>query len=207
MADTRVKLLDGTVEVLRVKGLAGVSARSVASAAGVNQALVFYHFDSVDNLLAEACQRAAEQRVERFRAGFEQVGSLPELLRLGRSIHEQERRAGNVDVLAQLLAAGQADTLAAKAAAAGLVLWVDEVEAVLRRVLDPTPVAEFIDPRGLAKAVSAAFIGIELYEGVDTEGADAAFAALEQLGALAGILEDAGPLTRAALRHKLRRPA
>lgn len=206
MGDTRTKLLDGTVEVLRTKGLAGVSARSVATAAGANQALVFYHFDSVDNLLAEACQRAAAQRVERFRAGFARVASLPDLLKLGRSIHEQERRAGNVDVLAQLLAAGQADSLAAKAAAAGLALWVDEVEAVLRRVLDPTPVADFIEPRALAKAVSAAFIGIELYEGVDSEGADAAFTALEQLGALAAILEDAGPLTRAALRHKLRRP-
>ncbi len=48
--DTRERLLAGTISALRDKGIAGISARSIAAAAGVNQALVFYHFGTVEEL-------------------------------------------------------------------------------------------------------------------------------------------------------------
>ncbi len=57
-ADTRTKLLEGALRTLAEQGIAKTSARSVAAAAGVNQALVFYHFGSVDELLAAACGTA-----------------------------------------------------------------------------------------------------------------------------------------------------
>ena len=65
-SDTRDRLLQGTIDALRTQGIAGVSARTIAAAAGVNQALVFYHFGSVDELLAVAdrlVDRAAGRRV------------------------------------------------------------------------------------------------------------------------------------------------
>lgn len=39
----------------------------------------------------------------------------------------------------------------------------------------------------------------------DPEGAERAFAALEQLAALAGVLDEPGPVARRAVRHRLRR--
>ncbi|MFC7103761.1 TetR/AcrR family transcriptional regulator [Nonomuraea rubra] len=63
MADTRTKLLDAALETLRTQGMAGASARAIAATAGVNQALVFYHFGSVDQLLAAACEHGAQQRI------------------------------------------------------------------------------------------------------------------------------------------------
>ena len=47
MSDTRAKLLSAAAEALRVDGVAGLSARSIATRAGVNQALIFYHFKTV----------------------------------------------------------------------------------------------------------------------------------------------------------------
>jgi AcrR family transcriptional regulator len=41
MADTRQRLIDGAIETIRKHGITGTSARTIASAAGVNQALVF----------------------------------------------------------------------------------------------------------------------------------------------------------------------
>src|SRR5690606_15036055 len=120
----------------------------------VNQALVFYHFGSVDELLAEACRFGAEQRVAHYRERLGRVQSLPELLQLGRELHAEERRGGNVAVLAQLLSGAQTQQRLAPATSAGLALWIEEIEQVLTRVLARSPVAEFVDARGLARAVA-----------------------------------------------------
>ncbi|MGW9038956.1 TetR/AcrR family transcriptional regulator, partial [Streptomyces sp. NPDC055721] len=58
--ETRDKLLDGALRTLVEQGIAKASARAIATTAGVNQALVFYHFGSVDELLAAACRHGAE---------------------------------------------------------------------------------------------------------------------------------------------------
>ncbi|WP_329334599.1 TetR/AcrR family transcriptional regulator [Streptomyces sp. NBC_00663] len=204
-AETKTKLLEGALRTLVDQGIAKASARTIASAAGVNQALVFYHFGSVDELLAAACRYGAEQAVARYRPRFDQVGSLSELLVVGRQIHEEERSGGHVALLGQLLAGAQTHESLAAATAAGLESWITEIEKVLRRVLAGTPFEEFTDPAGLARAVAASFVGIELYEGVDLPGATAALDALEQLGVLVAALEELGPVAQRAVRLHLRR--
>ncbi|MFM9593926.1 TetR/AcrR family transcriptional regulator [Streptomyces scabiei] len=204
---TRVKLLEGALRTLVEQGIAKTSARTIAATAGVNQALVFYHFGSVDELLAAACRYGAEQRVARHRERLAEIGSLSELLAFGREMHVEERAQGHVAVLGQLLAGAQTQPRLAPATAAGLELWITEVEAVLRRVLAGSPLGEFADAGGLARAVAASFVGLELYEGVDPEGAEAALGALEQLAALAAALDGLGPVAQRAVRHHLRRTA
>jgi AcrR family transcriptional regulator len=203
--ETKAKLLDGALRTLTEQGIAKTSARTIATAAGVNQALVFYHFGSVDELLAAACRYGAERSVARYRDRFAAVASLSELLSVGREIHEQERAGGHVALLGQLLAGAQTHATLGPATMAGLELWIAEIEQVLRRVLAVTPFGEFADPAGLARAVAVAFVGIELYEGVDAVGASSALDALEQLGLLAGALEELGPVAQRAVRHHLRR--
>ncbi|MFI7038595.1 TetR family transcriptional regulator [Microbispora rosea] len=205
MGDTRTRLLEGALETLRTQGIAGASARAIATAAGVNQALVFYHFGTVDDLLAAALRYGSEQRVAVYRARFAAVNSLRELLDLGRALHADEREAGNLAVLAQMLAGSQMDGKLAPATADGLGMWVTEIEEVLGRVLAGSPLAEFVDVAGLARATAAAFVGLELYEGVDKDGAERAFDSLEQLAGLVAVLEDMGPLVRRTVRARLRK--
>ena len=203
--ETKTKLLEGALRTLTEQGIAKTSARAVASAAGVNQALVFYHFGSLTDLLAAACRYGAEQRVARYRDRFADITSLTELLAFGREIHEEEKASGYVSLLGQLLAGAQTHPGLAPATAAGLDLWITEIEQVLTRVLAGAPFGEFVDAPGLARAVAASFVGIELYEGVDAQGAGAALDALEQLGRLVAALDDLGPVAQRAVRHHLRR--
>jgi AcrR family transcriptional regulator len=203
--NTKQRLIDGALQAIRTHGIAGVSARTVAACAEVNQALVFYHFGTVDDLLAAACHTATAERVKIYHDRFATVGSLRELLDLGRDLHAGESEQGNVAVLAQLLAGAQTDERLAAPVQAALRLWTDEIESVLRRLLDGSPLADLMDPAGLARAVSAAFIGLELYEGVDPSGANAALDALERLAVLADVVDDLGPLARRALRSRTRK--
>jgi AcrR family transcriptional regulator len=203
--DTRSRLLEGALETLRTRGIAGASARSIAATAGVNQALVFYHFGSVDELLAAAVRHGAQQRISVYRDRLDSITSLRELLDLGRSLHADERAAGNLAVLAQMLAGAQADARLRPATAAGLGLWVAEIETVLGRILGSGPLAGFADTGGLARVIAAVFIGLELYDGVDTDSADRAMSALEQLATLTTMLEDLGPAARKTIKRRARK--
>ncbi|MGC1213658.1 MAG: TetR/AcrR family transcriptional regulator [Micromonospora sp.] len=205
MSDTKQRLLDGAIAAIREHGIAGISARTIAAAAGVNQALIFYHYGTVDDLLTAACRASTAERVAHWSARLAGVGSLRELLAVGRTLHEQERELGNVSFLAQMLAGAQTDEHLAAPTAGALQLWVDEIEPVLRRLLAGSPFAEIADVPGLARAVSAAFIGLELYDGVDRAGADRAMSALDQLAVLIEIVDDLGPIARRALQAKVNR--
>ena len=205
MSDTRRKLIDGAVETIRTAGISGVSARSIAAAAGVNQALVFYHFGSVHDLLGAACMTHTTAAVEHFQPQLDKVGTLKELLAVGRDLHAKQSDIGNVTVLAQLLAGSQNDQTLAETTKAALQLWIDAIEQVLVRVLANSPAKGLVDTMGLAKAVSAAFVGLELYEGVDQAGATHALETLDQLAVLVEVVDELGPIARRAFRAKIKR--
>ncbi len=60
-------LLRAAVAVVAAKGLRGLTYRSVAEAAGVNNTLVAHHFGSRDALIAAALDWAAEQSISASR--------------------------------------------------------------------------------------------------------------------------------------------
>jgi AcrR family transcriptional regulator len=60
---TRARLLDAAAQLVPEVGWGAVSTRLVADRAGVNPALVHYHFSSVADLLREAVMRTARDAV------------------------------------------------------------------------------------------------------------------------------------------------
>ncbi|WP_073813861.1 TetR/AcrR family transcriptional regulator [Kitasatospora sp. CB01950] len=205
MGDTRERLMDAATSALKRQGISGVSARSIAAEVGANQALVFYHFKTVEGLLAAAALRETGLRLERYRERFAEVRSLRELLTVGQDLHVQERENGNVALMAQFLAGATGYPQLAEVTAEALRLWTVEIEAVLTRLFTGHPLAEFLDLAGLAQAVTAGFVGLELYEGVDPAGAQGAFAALDQLGLLVEVVDGLGPVVSRAVRATVRR--
>ena len=205
MNATREKLLQAAAATFGEDGAAATSARSIATRAGVNQALVFYHFGTVSELIAAACQDRVDAAVAQYRTQFAEVSSLSELLAVGRKLNVRERKVGNVLLMAQLMASAAHDPVLAAAARHGMDLWTAEIETVLGRVLSGSPLTEISDVAGLARMVCAAFIGLELYEGADADGASRALEALERLAVLVEVVDDLGPVARRALKAKLNR--
>ncbi|WP_295697075.1 TetR/AcrR family transcriptional regulator [Lapillicoccus sp.] len=222
--ETRRRLIEATMETIRTQGIAKVSARTIAAAGGVNQALVFYHFGTVDALIAHACVVSTRERVDSFRARFDAVTTFTGLVQLGRTLHEEEAALGNVTVLGQTLAGSQANPALAAATGEALGMWTEELERVLGRLLADSPFGELLEPRLLAELVSSAFIGIELVAptrvadgyaagaggipgggGAAARTMDTAGDALARLEGLARSIDGLGPVARRALRTALRR--
>jgi AcrR family transcriptional regulator len=205
-ADTTKERLRGAAfGILREKGLAAASARGISAAAGVNQALIFYHFGTVAELIEEASNEAVDRSIAGYHDRFAQVRSLADLLEVGMRVHEEERRRGHVAVMAQLMAGAQHNPVLARASRYAVGLWTAQIREVLDRVLADTPAGELLDSADLAAAVSAGFVGIELLHGVDPRSAELAFASLERLNSLITTVNGLAPTTQAALRVAARR--
>ncbi|HET8930266.1 MAG TPA: TetR family transcriptional regulator [Acidimicrobiales bacterium] len=205
--ETRDRLRRAAHKVVCEAGIAGTSARAIASRAQVNQALIFYHFGTVSELLAAASDAAIASSIDHYRAAFDDVDSLDGLVSVARSMQARERTIGNVTYMAQMLSGSQNDPVLARAARAAVATWSSEVQRVLDRVLGDGPLTGLVDARGLAHLVSAGFIGIELYDVADPEGASRAVDTLEAIGRLVDVLDELGPVARRALASKTKRSA
>jgi AcrR family transcriptional regulator len=82
---TRERLLHATVELMAEIGVDRVRTRSIAERAGVNPALVHYHFGSVSALVMEAAQdallRTLGPAIEAFQSGTTIPDSIRAILR------------------------------------------------------------------------------------------------------------------------------
>src|SRR5690242_17067826 len=101
---TAQTIVKATLETLREEGFAGATSRAIARRGGFNQALVFYHFGSLENLLVTALAQTSEQRLARYREAVASVETLDELVPVMVSLWEEDKRAGHVQVVAQVIA-------------------------------------------------------------------------------------------------------
>lgn len=69
-SSSRTALMDGVETVMREEGYAALTARSVAERAGLKHQLVYYYFQTMDDLLLATYQRHIARVQERTEAAF-----------------------------------------------------------------------------------------------------------------------------------------
>src|SRR5581483_9066107 len=106
----------------------GASAREIAKTGKFNQALVFYHFGSVQNALLAALDLVSERRMRTYRPAFEQARTVAELAGLAREIYREDLENGYVTVLGEMVAGGVAIPELGREVVARIEPWVEMVE-------------------------------------------------------------------------------
>lgn len=186
--ETRQKIMAAALETIRNAGFTGASARAIAATGGFNQALIFYHFGSVTNLLTEAARASSAARVAAYREVTDDVTSLTSLVEVARRLHDEADQDGSVAVLTQLMAGAASDPEMGEAILEGFEGWIDLVEDALRKALEGEAIADAIPPREAAYSISALFLGIELMTRLDPEKSEAS-AVFDSLHDLAAMIE------------------
>jgi TetR/AcrR family transcriptional regulator len=69
-AETRARILEAALQEFSAHGLAGARTEQIASLAGVNKALLYYYFDSKENLYIAALEMIATKIRDRTMAVF-----------------------------------------------------------------------------------------------------------------------------------------
>lgn len=98
-ADTAARILDAAVRVGAAEGVAALSLQGVGRAAGVSKALVLYHFDGKDRLLAALAERLVAEDV----AALEVAAASPDPLEAWRSVAGSAERRAQRALLSGLL--------------------------------------------------------------------------------------------------------
>ena len=205
--DTKQRLLDAAVHTLVHDGIAGVSARTVGNRAEVNPALIYYHYGNLDGLLVAAATQVSQRRAEVYRQRLERVASLGELATVARELHREDRQQGNLAMLTQLFAGTRTHPALAPALNDNFRIFQQEVARTIERLIAGTAVDGVIPTSQLAWLISAGFVGIELLDTVTHEDEAALFGSLETISDLVDRLLEAGVITSAIVRRRIRRAA
>ena len=185
-AATRARIVDAALETLKNEGFAGASARAIARTGGFTQALVFYHFGTVNDLLLPPLEETGRRRMDRYRAAVEDGMTLPELVTAAAEIYREDLEDGHLTVLAAMIAASVTSPDLGPRVAACLQPWLAFTEEAVAKVADGSPVAAVVPPPDAAVAVVALYLGLELLTHLDGDRSRA-----ESLFAAAGRVAEA----------------
>lgn len=185
---TKARIVKAALETLKAEGFGGASARSIASRGGFNQALVFYHFGSVHQLLLAALDETSRQRMERYTSAVAGAHSLEELLGVARDIYQEDLESGHVTVLSEMIAGSLGHPELRAEIFTRVDPWIDFAESVIKKVLGGSPFENLLPARDLAFAVVAFYLGMEQLAQLqpDEDRATPLFEAGTQMAALLG---------------------
>lgn len=158
---TKLQIIEAALETLKQQGFAGASARAIAREGSFNQALIFYHFASLRNLLLAVLDLISERRMSDYRAPFEQASTPTELAALARTIYLEDLEHGYITVLGEMVSAGIGDLDLAREVAARIEPWIEMVERKLEQ-MTPAPLRALASPRDLAFGLVALYFGVDM---------------------------------------------
>jgi AcrR family transcriptional regulator len=187
---TKDRIVLAAVETLKYEGYAGTSARDIARRGGFNQALIFYHFGSVNRLLLAALDHTSAQRMERYRAAVKEARGLEELLEVAARMYREDLEAGHITVVSELMAGSMAHPELRAEVMARMDPWIDFAESVIRTILRGSPFEGLVPSRQLAFAVVAFYCGLNTLTNLSPERqeVDELFRTVRNLGPFLGQL-------------------
>ncbi|MBA2496482.1 MAG: TetR/AcrR family transcriptional regulator [Acidimicrobiia bacterium] len=193
----REALVEAAFQTLRDDGFARASARAIAGRAGCNSALVFYYFDSVNELLVEALARSSREQLQRYEEALADVTGIDELVTSVRRRLQDDMASGHVRVLVELMGAVSSDERLRSAVLAQVKPWMALTERTIERILSPSGLGGLVPSNQAAFVVVALFLGVELL--ADVAGADETidglFDSAQQLMRLLGAMLPTEPTT------------
>ena len=185
---TKARIVEAALETLREEGFAGASARAIARRGGFNQALVFYHFGSVTNVLVAALDESSARRMAAYGSALDELSGsgLEELVVLAMGLYREDLASGHITVVTELIAGSLADPELKSAIASRVEQWVDLAETAVAGALEGSPLGGIIPSRDLAYGIVAMYLGVEMLSQLqdDDERVNALFATTQAVGTM-----------------------
>jgi len=193
--ETRARIVQAAVEALKREGFGGASARAIARTGGFNQALVFYHFGSVRDLLLAALDETSARRMARYREVVDDADDLQELVAAATEVYREDLASGHIKVLAEVIAGASSMPELGSEIVRRIEPWIDFTSDAITRVSGTLPFPIPVPPEDAAFGIVALFLGIELLTHLDGDGArsDRLFELGSQLATTAALLFGAHP--------------
>jgi AcrR family transcriptional regulator len=133
---TRERILDATFRRLVSEGYAALSVREIARDAGVNHALINYHFRTKDQLVIEVLDAVNQRLLARQAAMYASAGGFAQKWADARRFYEDDLASGFVRLQAELSAASLSNPGLREKFLPRLMAWKQLVLGVVREAVD-----------------------------------------------------------------------
>ncbi|MGW1194325.1 TetR/AcrR family transcriptional regulator [Streptomyces sp. NPDC002536] len=202
--ETRERLIAAAGAVLRTQGYGKASARTIAKEAGVNSALIFYHFGGVDPLLFAALDRSSDERMAMHAVTVAECRTLEELAAAATRIYRDDLEGGHIALLSELVAAAVAKPELRQEIKVRVEPWMAFMEETLERVIGGTALARLTPPRDLANAACTFYLGVNLFTVLDADRSrtESVFAMVRRLAPRAKLLTLRRPVRLRRAQHR-----
>jgi AcrR family transcriptional regulator len=159
---TKQQILRAARHVLQRDGVAALSIRAVAAEAGVNLALIHYHFHSRDGLLLAVLEDLNVELLARQRHMYARPNvSLADNWRQAVAYYRDDLDSGYVRILLELAAHGYANPAMAERVRAAMRGWSDLVHEVIADLLGRLG-TDLIGADELTSILTSFWLGMEL---------------------------------------------
>lgn len=149
------------LKTLTQEGFFGTTARAIARTGKVNQALIFYHFGSVDRLLLAALDATSQDRLGRYREGLAEVTRIVDLVEAMARLYKEDVLSGHITAVQEMVAGGSSVPALRQEVLARMEPWVVFAREVINRVTAGTVVEKLVPIDDLAFSAVALYFGIE----------------------------------------------
>ena len=159
---TKDRIIEAALETIKEEGFSGTSARAIARRGGFNQALIFYHFGTLSDLLLAALDRTSDLRMASYREAVDGIESLPGAIRVATELYREDLSSGHITVLSELIAGSLDRPDLASEIVRRMQQWFELTESVVERLMSSLGIGELVPPRSVAYAICALYLGIDL---------------------------------------------
>lgn len=186
--NTKDRIVDAALETLKEEGFAGTSARAIARRGDFNQALIFYHFGTLADLLLAALDRTSEVRFERYRDAMRDITSLDDGVRIATDLYREDLAAGHITVLSEMIAGSLERPDLGPQIVERIEPWIELTAQAVESMLQSIGAVGIAPPRTVAYAIVALYLGIDLMSHLEHDDAKAEelFETAQQLVSLVG---------------------
>jgi AcrR family transcriptional regulator len=168
---TKQRIVAAVIATLKNEGFSGTTARAIGRTGGFNQALIYYHFGSIEELMIAALQDFSERRLERYREALAGVTTLSGLVETMTRLYEGDTRAGEVTAVQEIVAGSSSSRELGRRVVKLLDPWSAFAEEVVTRLLKGTASEAVLPAKEVAYALVALYFGVETLAHLDPDRA------------------------------------
>ena len=161
-SETKERIVRAAVRTLATDGFAGASARAIAGRGGFNQALIFYHFGTVNELLLAALDHTSALRMTAYREAIAAADDLEGLVAVAARVFREDLDSGHIKILAEMISGSSSAPELGPAIVERVEPWIAFTREQVERMAATSPLGPLLPADDVAFAIVALFLGLEL---------------------------------------------
>ncbi len=164
---TRARILEAARRRLVEEGYANLNVRDIASDAGVNHALIGYHFHGKQQLVLAVLDDANSQLLERQTRMYHASATAGQKWQQACDFYEEDLQSGFVRLLMELMGASFHDQALRREFVPRLLAWHKLVEKAVEDFIESSGLDLPVSPRAISSWIGWFWMGMEASMALD----------------------------------------